>query len=714
MKNQILAIMNRNDYRPIKFKDFAYLLGLKSQKEREMLRAELNRLIDEKKIRLNTSQRYEWYRASMEKEGIYRASKGSFGFVEIDDDLFIQDIFIPGSESKGANNNDSVIVRIVKDGTAEKNPEGTIVRILKRAPQIYVGTFHKNKNYGFVVPDAKDEYDDVYIPKNQLGAAHHLDKVQIEIVKFPQLKHQKPEGRILHVLGNAKSEGMDMLSLIYRYQLPYEFSASCLEEAENLATDTEVEFNATRIDLTAEIIVTIDGESAKDLDDAVCVKRTPQGYRLMVSIADVSHYVKEHGAIDMDAYERGTSVYFPDRVVPMLPKKLSENLCSLNPKEKKFAFTADLLIDEDGKIIGSEFYKSIICSKARLTYSEVNRLLDGDTENLGYEYIGYRNELFLMKELADKLYKRRMQQGAIDLDIAEPYLQLNKEGNVIGLAAGIRGNAERIIEDFMLAANRSVAEFIYHTSIPSIYRVHEEPDSEKLREFVRFVSLLGYRFKLGKTHYSASLNQFVEEIKGTDQEYLLKKILLRCMKKAEYRSDSTSHFALAFMYYTHFTSPIRRYPDLMVHRILSKIIDGTLTEEYISYLNAKLSDIAYDCSQKERRAEEAEREAEKIKIAQYMQKHRGDIFDGVISSVLNFGMFVQLSNMAEGLVRFSDLAEDYYEVDSTKLKAVGKRTGKVRAVGDAVRVEILRVNIQNGEIDLMLLNQTNEGDIIEN
>ena len=712
MKQQILSIMKRENYRPIKLKDFIYLLGAGKPKEKERLISALNELIEEKVIRLNSAQRYEWYRLASEKEGIFRSSKGQFGFVEIDDVLFEQDIFVPGNETKGAYNNDTVLVQILNEGSESKKPEGKIVKIIKRAPQIYVGTFHKSKNFGFVVPDQRDAYDDVFIPKEKSMGANHLDKVQIEIMQFPKLKHQKPEGRVLHVLGSAKSDGVDMLALIYKYQLPNEFPENVLKEADSLGTNTLEEENK-RVDLTDEIVVTIDGATAKDLDDAVCVKRTEEGYRLIVSIADVSYYVPEHSDIDKEAYERGTSVYLPDRAVPMLPRTLSENLCSLNPNEAKLTMSADMTINLEGKVIRNEFYKSVIRSKARFVYNEVNDLLSGNVNGLPETYLKYENELFLMKELAEILYKRRMQQGAIDLDIAEPNLQIDPEGNAIGLEQGLRGIAERVIEDFMLTANRSVAEYIYHMTVPSIYRVHEEPDKEKLTDFVKFAAMMGYTVKLSKTHYSSQLNQFIEQIKGTEQEYLLKKILLRCMKKAEYRADNTSHFALAFPYYTHFTSPIRRYPDLMVHRILSKIIDGNMTEAYINYLTSSLPDISYDCSQKERRAEEVEREATKIKIAQFMLRHRGEAFEGIISSVLNFGMFVQLSNLAEGLIKFTDMDDDYYEVDVSKLKAVGKRTGKVRTIGDIVTVEVVRVNTQNGEIDLVLCDR-NEGEYLEN
>ena len=409
MKQQILSIMKRENYRPIKLKDFIYLLGAGKPKEKERLISALNELIEEKVIRLNSAQRYEWYRLASEKEGIFRSSKGQFGFVEIDDVLFEQDIFVPGNETKGAYNNDTVLVQILNEGSASKKPEGKIVKIIKRAPQIYVGTFHKSKNFGFVVPDQRDAYDDVFIPKEKSMGANHLDKVQIEIMQFPKLKHQKPEGRVLHVLGSAKSDGVDMLALIYKYQLPNEFPENVLKEADSLGTNTLEEKNK-RVDLTDEIVVTIDGATAKDLDDAVCVKRTEEGYRLIVSIADVSYYVPEHSDIDKEAYERGTSVYLPDRAVPMLPRTLSENLCSLNPNEAKLTMSADMTINLEGKVIRNEFYKSVIRSKARFVYNEVNDLLSGNVNGLPETYLKYENELFLMKELAEILYKRRMQQ----------------------------------------------------------------------------------------------------------------------------------------------------------------------------------------------------------------------------------------------------------------------------------------------------------------
>lgn len=701
----IKDIIQRDDYKPLKFKDFCYLLRATKPREKQHLQDVLNEMVENKELFLNDKDKYAVYGSTDLKKGKYRAGKGTFGFVELEDDFFDDDIYISAENSKNAYNNDIVLLKIIKPSGQGRKAEGKIVKILERASQIYVGTFHKNKNFGFVTLKAQNDEEDVFIPKTQFNGAKHMDMVQIEITKFPQFSGQKREGKVLEVLGFYKDDGMDITALIYKYNLPNEFDAKIIAEAQKLSELNLTEELALRRDLTNENVITIDGKTAKDLDDAVCVKKTENGYKLFVSIADVSFYVKERSLIDIEAYERGTSVYFPDRAVSMLPRALSENLCSLNPNEIKLTFTAEMDIDNSGKVTQTDFYKSFIRSKARMVYNEVNDLYDRNTDGLKKEYLLYENDLLMMKELASVLRDRRMKQGAIDLDIDEAFIEVDNKGNAIDVYPEKRGDAEKIIEDFMLCANKSVAEYIFHTGIPSIYRVHEEPDKEKLDTFIRFASLMGYKLRLAKQRYSAQLNDFVESIKNTDEEFLLKKVLLRCMKKAEYRSDSTSHFALAFMYYTHFTSPIRRYPDLIVHRILSKIIEGTASAQYIEYLSAGLPQIAYDCSRCERRAEEAQREGDKIKIAQYMAKHKGEIFEGIISSVLNFGIFVQLSNMAEGLVRFADIADDYYQVDLDNLRAVGERTKRVLKVGDKVFAEVFRANRENGEIDLLLLNE---------
>ena len=536
--------------------------------------------------------------------------------------------------------------------------------------------------------------------------------VQVEVIKFPKLPNEKREGKIINILGKSTDPGMDMMALVYKYGFSSKFNQSTIKEAENIKIDYSKEVEK-RKDLREERIFTIDGKSAKDLDDAVGIIKKDSGFKLFVSIADVSFYVKENGLIDQEAYKRGTSVYFPDRAIPMLPKVLSEDLCSLNPAEDKLTFTAEIDFDNDGKILNTDFYKSIIRSQARFTYEKVNELLEGSKDDLSKGYLLLESDLQIMQQLAQMLYDRRMREGSIDLDIAEANLEVDNDGNVLDIQQRNRGIAERMIEEFMLIANKSVAEFIHHTNITSIYRVHDDPDKEKMDDFTHFVSLLGYNLRLNKNYISAKLNDFLSNLKGEDSEYLLKKILLRALKKAEYRTDKTSHFALAFQYYTHFTSPIRRYPDLMIHRILSRIIDGNLTSDYIDWLNANLREIALKSSINERKAEEAEREAEKIKIAQYMYHKKGEIFDGVVSSIMNFGMFVQLSNMAEGLIRYSDMQDDYYEADLARLSAVGQKSGKVIKVGDKVSAQVIEVDTENGEIDLIFTENTNQGDNFE-
>ena len=703
MKETIRDIVSREGYRPLRIKDFYYLLGAYQPSDKEKVKRALGELCEGGELSLNSRERYEPSQEQNAQKGIYRAGKGNFGFVEIEDELFPRDVFILGSLSLGAFDGDEVLVRITKEGTDSRNPEGKVVKILSRAQAVLVGTFRKRGKFAFVIPQGKGESRDIYIPQKNFNGAKNFDVVQVEITKFPDSTGENREGRVLRVLGSSRDDGMDITSLIVRTGLREEFSPEAEREAESLKSLKLDKEYQKRVDLTGERIFTIDGATAKDLDDAVGISRTQGGYRLTVSIADVSFFVKEKGAIDQEAYERGTSVYFPDRAVPMLPRALCEDLCSLNPGEKKLAFTAEMEIGEDGRIIDAQFYKSVICSCARMVYDEVNQLLLGEEAGLDEKYLTYRDDLFLMKDLAEKLAARRKKNGGVDLDIDEPFIEVDERGNAIDVYPRARGEAEKIIEDFMLAANRSVAEFIFHTGVPGIYRVHDDPDAERLTTFRRFAEIMGQRIRLKKEHYSGQLQEFLEKIKGRDEEFLLKKVLLRCMKKAEYRTDSTSHFALAFPYYTHFTSPIRRYPDLVTHRILGRIVEGSVDSEYVDALNETLAETAYQCSRCEKRAEEAEREGDKLKIAQYMQTQRGYAFEGVICSVLNFGMFVQLSNLAEGLVRYSDMQDDYYLPDVENMRAIGERTGRVRKVGDKVFAEVAAVNRESGEIDLLLL-----------
>ena len=714
MKNKIVNVMKRPDYRPMSFKDFSYLFGFTKLREKTELKETLDDMVNSGELILNISNKYEFNEINDKdiKKGIFKAGKANYGFVELDDELFESDIFIPGHETKNAYENDIVLVKIVKHASKGKNPEGAIIKILKRATQTYVGVFHRSKNFGFVTVKSKNVESDLYIPKKYLNNAKNLDLVYVEVTKFPKLPNEKREAKIVNVLGRSTDPGIDMLALVYKYGFSDTFDQSTIQEAKNIKVDYSQEIN-NRKDLRPERIFTIDGKSAKDLDDAVGIIKKDSGFKLFVSIADVSFYVKENGLIDQEAYKRGTSVYFPDRAIPMLPKTLSEDLCSLNPKEDKLTFTAEIDLDDDGKIIHTDFYQSIIRSKARFTYEKVNELLEGSENELDEEYILFESDLQKMQHLAQILYERRMHEGSLDLDIAEAYLEIDSNGNVTDIQKRNRGPAERMIEEFMLIANRSVAEFIHHTNITSIYRVHEDPDKEKMEDFTHFVSLMGYNLRLNKNYISTKLNEFLNSLKGENSEYLLKKILLRALKKAEYRTDKTSHFALAFQYYTHFTSPIRRYPDLMIHRILSRIINGNLTSEYIDWLNTNLSEIAAKSSTNERKAEEAEREAEKIKIAQYMYHKKGEVFEGVVSSIMNFGMFVQLSNMAEGLIRYSDMQDDYYEADLARLSVVGQKNGTVIKVGDKISVQVIKVDTDNGDIDLVFSEEKNEGENFE-
>lgn len=695
LSEQIYLLMENDDYKPMKFKDFAYIFDMHSKNQKNLLSNALNYLISEKKIKY-IKNRYLLMDSGI-YEGIFEKGRGSFGFVstkELD-----EDIFVAGKDTMDAFSGDTVRVEIIKEKQEGKKREGKITEIIKKVKRETVGTFYKEKTFGFVVSDNPSFTNDIYIPKSGIKYAKDKDKVVVEITDFPKGKNWV--GRINKVLGHLGDEGLEIESLLYEYDIQRDFSQKVLKEAKALDFDGFDKFKDKRRDLTDKNIFTIDGKTAKDLDDAVSIKKEKDGYILSVYIADVSTYVRKNGEIDKEAYERGTSVYFPDRVIPMLPKALCENLCSLNPKEKKKAFSVDIKINKDGKIIGYDFYKSLIVSKAKFVYDEVNELFEG-SKNLPREYYIYEDDLNMMKELYKLLKNRRILEGNLDFDGDESVISV-EDGVVKDVTLRKRGTAERIIEQFMLAANTSACEFFSSLGVNGIYRVHEEPDKEKIGDFVRFARALGYKIRLHDGHYSSELQEFLKDVQGDKNESLLKTVLLRCMKKAVYTTENKGHFALSIEHYTHFTSPIRRYPDLMVHRVLNNILSGTVNLDNPEKEREKMEKRAVHLSKKERQSEEIEREADKIFICEYMDGFIGESFEGKISGFSSKGMYVKLENGIEGVIYLNNLKDDYYIYDEEHYSLVGREFAKRYTMGDSINVKLIGVSKLKREVEFCII-----------
>lgn len=695
LSEQIYLLMKNDDYKPMKFKDFAYIFSLHSKNQKNLLSNALNHLISEKMIKyvdgrysLTTNKVYE---------GIYDKGKGLFGFVSVDE--LDEDIFVLGSDSMDAFSGDKVKVEIIKEKQGDKKREGRIIEITSKVKRQTVGTFFKEKTFGFVVSDNPKFTNDIYIPKSGIKYAKNKDKVVVEITDFPKGKNWV--GRITKVLGHQGDEGLEIESLIYEYDIPNDFSRDAIKESKELDFDSFDKFKGKRKDLTNENIFTIDGITAKDLDDAVSIKKDGKDYILSVHIADVSNYVRRNSEIDKEAYERGTSVYFPDRVIPMLPKALCENLCSLNPNEKKKAFSVDMRINNQGKLISYEFNKSIIMSKARFVYDEVNELFEG-SKDLKEEYYRFKDDLFLMKELYEILRKRRFKEGNIDFDVDENEI-IVKDNVVTDVRLRHRGIAERIIEQFMLIANTSACEFFSSMGVNGIYRVHEQPDKEKISDFVRFANALGYKLRLHDEHYNKELQQFLKDIEGDKNEQLFKTVLLRCMKKAVYTTENKGHFALAIQNYTHFTSPIRRYPDLMVHRVLSNILLGNINLDNLEKEREKMEKKANHLSKTERISEEIEREADKIFICEYMDRFIDEEYTGRISGFSQKGMYVKLKNGVEGIIYFNNLKDDYYIYDDEHYSLIGREFGKKYTMGEEINIKVISVSKLKREVEFCII-----------
>ncbi len=624
-----------------------------------------------------------------------------FAFVIPDSDR--PDVFVNSSNLNGAMHSDRVVVKVIKEVPGDKKSEGEIIRILERGNKQVIGIYEDSKNYGFVVPDEKRIYQDIFIPKDLKAGAKTGDIVIAEITVWPE-KRRSPEGKVVEILGKKGDKGIDILTIIKKHGLPEEFPAKVENYADNIPEEIPEEEYERRKNLRDLKIVTIDGEDAKDLDDAVSIKVLPNGnYYLGVHIADVSNYVKEKNPLDKEALKRGTSVYLIDRVIPMLPRKLSNGICSLNPKVDRLTLSCFMEIDSTGKVVDHSIAETIIKTSERMTYTDVTKILRDNDPELIQRYDYLVDDFKMMEELCKILYKKRLHRGAIDFDFDECKIILDELGKPIDVVPYERAIANRIIEEFMLVCNETIAEHMFWANVPFVYRTHEEPDEEKLMIFNEFVHNLGYVIKWSKEVHPKALQEVVEKVKGHKEETVVSTLLLRSLKQARYTPESLGHFGLAARYYCHFTSPIRRYPDLIIHRIIKEYIKGQIDGKRIKRLTAEVDYAAKQSSETERIAEEAEREVDDLKKAEYMSERIGEEYDGIISSVTNFGMFVELPNTIEGLVHISTINDDYYVYDEKHLSLIGEKTKRIYKLGDQVRIKVSKVDTFAHEIFFELI-----------
>ena len=688
---KVLELIRDKDYAPMKAKEIAMIMRVPKSEYNDLLRI-LGKLEMELKIKKNRKNQYRPV-DEIYYDGIYRKNQKGFGFVKIEDQE--DEIYIAKENSLNALNGDRVLVKIEEEKNKLKKAEGKVVKILKHEKDTIVGRFEYNKNFGFVVPDDKNFGTDIFISKKNCGKARNNHKVLVKIIKYPE-KGKKAEGKVLEVLGNVNEAGVDMLSLIKEYKLPSTFPEPVVEEAKKCGNKiNEKDINGRR-DLRKETIFTIDGEDAKDLDDAVKVQKLENGnYKLDVHIADVSNYVKPNSLLDQEALIRGTSIYMLGRVIPMLPRELSNGICSLNAGEDRFTLSCTMEINDKGDVISSDIYKAVINVTERMTYTDVQKILDESDEKVLNKYKNYINDFKLMEELALILKNKRLEKGYLNLDIPESKIELDIDGRVTNIKKYETTFANEIIEQFMLTANETIAERFFWLNAPFIYRVHEEPDYEKVQELNKFLFNFGLKIKANKDNiYPKEFAKILEEVKGKDEEKVVSNLVLRTLKVAKYEAENQGHFGIASKYYCHFTSPIRRYPDLFIHRVISKYLEENydVDDKFIEEYGKQAEERAKQSSERESIATKVERESEDIKKAEFMENKVGEEYEGIISSVTSFGIFVELENTVEGLIRFEDLGDEYFIYDEERKRLIGEHTKVVYKIGDKIRIRVKDAN----------------------
>ena len=705
IRDKILAFMRDSSYAPMTSEELLDALAGECSATKfwqELLSLEQNGEI--------IKTRFETY-GLPEKMGLmagrFQLTSKGFGFVIPDNKGERPDVFIPPRALNGAMNNDRVLARVNND-THGKKPEGEILRIITHANNKVVGIFHQTGDFAFVTPDDKRIGQDVYVMRRDFNNAKDGQKVVVEITEWPQ-EHRKAEGKVTEVLGNIGDVGLEILSIIKQNDLPLEFPEEVLAASRKVPKTIKKTELAGRRDLRERTVVTVDGEDAKDLDDAVYVQQiSADEYLLGVYIADVSYYVTEDSILDKEARERGTSVYLVDRVLPMLPERLSNGICSLNAGEDRLSMACEMHIDTKGTVLNYEIFPAVINVRHRLSYNIVRAMLAGD-EDLCTKYADILPMVGKMDELRQILHDKRARRGAVDFDLPEQKVILDEKLHPIEIVQRVHGNAESIIEEFMLAANETVAQHMFNQHWPFIYRVHEIPAEEKMQDLAKLLANFNIKFKVSEETQPKEIQQAVRAVAGRPEERLITTVALRSMKQAVYQTENVGHFGLAAKYYTHFTSPIRRYPDLIVHRLLRQWLQTPkLKAAEVEPLSDKLEIIADHSSIRERAAADAERATVELKKCEYMADHIGEEYDGVISGVTAFGMFVELENGVEGLVHISSLMDDYYEFYEERYALVGTHTGHQYRLGDKVRIEVLQVNISDVSIDFIMAGE-NDG-----
>lgn len=626
-------------------------------------------------------------------------SKG-FGFVELQD-AEAEDIFIPAPHTGDAFHMDEVEVALLPDKSGSRQ-EGRVVKVLSHGISEIVGTFERSNSFGFVVADNRKISKDIFIPKEFINSAVTGDKVIVRMNRYGG-NQKNPEGKVIEVLGKATDPGVDVLSVARAYDIPMVFPAKAISQSDRCPDHVQEGDMNGRLDLRDWPMVTIDGEDAKDLDDAVSLTMEDGLYKLGVHIADVSNYVQNGSALDREALKRGTSVYLVDRVIPMLPKRLSNGICSLNAGEDRLALSCIMWIDKNGQVAKHKIAETVIHVDRRMTYTNVNKIITNSDEEVIQEYLEFVPMFRMMQQLSDLLRSTRRKRGAIDFEFPESKIILNELGKPIEIRAYERNAATNLIEDFMLQANETVAKEYCKREIPFLYRTHENPDMEKMESVLSFIRNQGIEVTKSMEEISPKeVQDILSQIEGSPMQPLISRLLLRSMKQARYSIGCTGHFGLAARYYSHFTSPIRRYPDLQIHRIIKDDLRKRMDDQKKSYYVSILDDVAKQTSATERRAEEVERETDKMKIAEYMHYHLGEVFDGTISGVTGWGLYVELPNTVEGLVHVNTLRDDYYHYDEDNYQMVGEVTKKVYRLGDKVKVRVADTDIGNKTIDFTL------------
>lgn len=698
-KDEILAYMRQTSYKPLGYNDLLEALEI-NQDDQGRFSKILGQLEKEGDIVRTRRDKYGLPEMMNIVKGIIRVSQRGYGILR-PDQAETSEVFVYGKNLNGAMHGDRVMVRIQQRASSDQRPEGEVIRVIERVNHEVVGTYERGRSANQVIPDDSRLINPIYVKASKKIKVKNGDKVLVNIITWPTRDHMA-EGQISEVFGRRGEAGLDVKIIIKKHGLRENFPGGVIDEAKKLSVPVGNEESPNRRDLRSVRMVTIDGEDAKDLDDAVSVARTANGYELGVHIADVSHYVREGSKLDKEAFERGTSVYLIDTVLPMLPRELSNGICSLNAGEDRMAVSCIMQINPEGKVTSYDICQSVINVDRRMTYTAVNHILADDDPQEKEKYQELVEDFRLMKELADILRDHRTKRGALDFDFPETKIKVDETGFPIEVGRRQSGPGEMLIEDFMIKANETVAEHMFWQEIPILYRVHEKPDSDAIVKLNHVLGVFGHKIQ-GQKVEPHVFQKVLHDIKGAPEEQTISLMLLRSMKHARYVHLPLGHFGLASKYYCHFTSPIRRYPDLIVHRALTMMLNKSVTGKDKAALEAKMLKYGEHCSLREQKAEEAERDLIDIKKAEYMEQYVGEQFTARISSVQSFGFFIELENTIEGLVHISTIADDYYEFNDSNYTLLGNHTGRKFSIGDTVRVQLVRVDVDNAQIDFELL-----------